>query len=276
MKIKFFLTFLILLIIPMNKGICDINCPTSCLNIIEKENMFNKITGISFTSKKIAEAIIEKEINEELESKIKADLEIFNVRRLKRGEFKSLTLQSKNIRYKAFSMSDFYAQTICPYNHIIYRKSRIYYPDDLPFKYKGSITNQDIQNTLNSKEFQNELKRLPANFVKTPNVTLKNNKIYFNIPIDTILGEIKINLHADIEVENNKIVLKNISSSSLKGLLNNNLIGQIIEKINPVNYEINALNTKYCKIFITKVKISDNIINTEGVFTIKKNYDGEK
>ncbi len=276
MKIKIFLISLILLIISVNKGICDINCPSSCLNIIEKENIFNKITGISFTSKKIAEAIIEKEINEELESKIKADLEIFNVKRLKKGEFKSLTLQSKNIRYKAFSMSDFYAQTICPYNKIVYKKSRIYYPDDLPFKYKGSITNEDIQNILNSKEFQNEISRIPANLVKNPSVTLKNNKLYFTIPIVTILGKVKINLNADIEVENNKIVLKNISSSSLKGLLNNNIIRQIIDMINPVSYETNTLNTKYCKIFITKAKISDNIINTEGVFTIKKNYDGEK
>ena len=260
----------------VNAQDCTVTCPSSSLKIMEKENIFNKITGVNFTSKKIAETIIQKEINEELNSKVSANLEIFNVKRLKKGEFKSLTLKSKNIKYKAFSMSDFYAQTVCPFNKVIYKKGRMYYPVDLPFKYQGAITNQDIQNILNSQEFQSEVKRISANIVKTLKVTLKNGKIYFDVPLQTLLGEVQIKLNADIEVANNKIVLKNISSNSLKGFLNNDIIAMLIDKINPVSYEINQLNTKYCKIYITKAKISDNIINTEGIFTIKKNYNGEK
>ena len=51
---------------------------------------------------------------------------------------------------------------------------------------------------------------------------------------------------------------------------------QILEKVNPFQYDLGSLNGKYCKIFVTKAQISDNIIKAEGVFIINKNYDGDK
>ncbi len=281
MRIKILILIMFFSFMPVNA--CNVTCPSSSLDIIEKESFINNVTGLNFSSKKIAQTIIQKEINESLNSKIKANIEIFNIKRLKKGEFKSLTLKSKNIKYKAFSMSDFYAQTICPFNRVIYKKGRIYYPLDLAFKYKGSITNQDIQNIINSKEFQEELIEKPLKIsniklleLKSLKVLIKDNKLYFNLEVKSLFGKTAIKFFADIEVKNNKIVLKNITFNSKNNMISDNILSPLIDKINPVTYEINSLNGKYCKIFITKAKISDNIIDTEGVFIINKNYNGEK
>ena len=75
----------------------NIICPSETINIQEEETFFNKISGLNFASKQIAQAIIQKEINDELDSKIVAELEIFSIKQLKKGEFKSLSLKSDNL-----------------------------------------------------------------------------------------------------------------------------------------------------------------------------------
>lgn len=262
---------------------CKIVCPSQSMEIIEKESFLKKITAINFTSKKIVEMIIQKELNEELESKIDADLEIFTVSRLKKGEFKSLTLKSEHIGYRAFSMSNFYAQTICSFNKIKYQKKKLYYPQDLSFKYQGNITNDDIQNIINSDEFQKELNRVFKKFnnsfieLKQPKVYLADNKLHFIIPAQTFLGGFKIKVSSDIEVENNKLILKNLNFNSKSSkIISNDIFIPLIEVINPISYQLDSLNSKNYKIYITKAKISDTIINTEGVFIIKKNWEEDE
>lgn len=262
---------------------CSIICPKESTRIIEGETLLNKITGINFVSEKIAESLIQKELKEALNSSFNANLSIFSVKRLKTGEFKSLTLKSKRIGYKALYMSNFQAQTICPFNRIVYKKNRIYYPNDLPFKFESFITNEDINSTLNSFEFKKELERSTIKFngikgfeIQVPAVKIVNDRLYFEIPIKTFFGGIKIKLNADVAIENNKLVLKDITFNSKSNIMNNNMVGYLINKINPVSYEINSINTKYCKIDLVGAKISNNRINTNGIFIINKNYDGEK
>lgn len=256
-------------------------CPAQSISIINEEKTLNKITGINFASKQIAEMIIQKELKDELNSKFSAKLDIFSVNSLKKGEFKTLNLKSKLINYKALSMSDFNAQTICPYNKILYKKSRIYYPEDLAFKFKSNITNENIQNIINSDEFQKELQRnsliingIKGFEIKSPEVLIKDNQLYFSVPILTFFSSkpFNIKISTGMEVKNNKIVLKDTRILTNSNILKNDIIAVLLNKINPVAYQIDSINTKYCKIYITNVKINNNIINTEGLFIINKNY----
>lgn len=254
---------------------CEVTCPKESTQIIENDTFLNKVTGLNFASKQIAEIIIEKELKEELNSKINAKLEIFTIKRLKKGEFKSLILKSSKIQYKALFLSDFYAQTICPFNKIFYKKSRIYYPYDLSFKYKATITNEDIQNVINSPEFQKELEKInvtKAIEIESPLVEIKNNKLFFTFPIKTFLGLIKFSFSSDIEVKNNKIMLKNISFNQKSNIINYDILSHVINNINPITYETESINSKYCKIYITNAKVTENAIKTEGIFIINKNY----
>ena len=81
---KFFLLLFSILFI--SQGViaddCTVTCPNESLQIIEKENVATKITGVNFFTKKIIELVIERELKDELESKFNADLELFTVGRL--------------------------------------------------------------------------------------------------------------------------------------------------------------------------------------------------
>ena len=70
-----------------------------------------------------------------------------------------------------------------------------------------------------------------------------------------------------------KIVLKDTTFSSNSNIINIDILGGIINQVNPVAFQINSINSKYCKIYITSAKIQGNIIKTEGIFIINKNYE---
>lgn len=260
---------------------CTISCPNESLQIIEKENVATKITGVNFLTKKIIELVIERELKDELESKFNADLELFTVGRLKQGEFKSLTLTSQVFKYRALSVSNFIAQTVCPYNKIIYQNKKVYYPYSLPFKFSGKITNVDIKNTINSYEFQRTLEKSALrinNFtsfrVLEPKIEIKNNKLNFEIPIKTFLSKepIYFNVSSDIAADKNEIVLKDTTFSSKSNIINIDLLGGLVNKINPVAFQNTTINSKYCKLNITNAKIENNEIKVDGTFVINQNY----
>lgn len=261
---------------------CNVTCPSETMKVIEDENVFLKVTGINFLTKKIVETAIEKELKDELNSKFNADLDIFTLKRLKSGEFKNLLLISDNFRYRAMSISDFKAETICPYNQIIYKNKKVYYPNDLPFKFNANITNNDIKNIIKSKEFQKQIQRSAVKIngfttleVQEPIVTIKNGQLEFSIPIRTFLSNepFIMNLNSNIEVANNKIMLKDTTFSTNSNIINIDILGGIINQVNPVAFQINSIDSKYCKIYITSAKIEGNIIKTEGIFIINKNYE---
>ncbi len=261
---------------------CNVTCPSETMKVIEDENVFLKVTGINFLTKKIVETAIEKELKDELNSKFNADLDIFTLKRLKNGEFKNLLLASDNFRYKAMSISDFKAETICPYNQIIYKNKKVYYPNDLPFKFNANITNNDIKNIIKSKEFQKQIQRSAVKIngfttleVQEPIVTINNGQLEFSIPIRTFLSNepFIMNLKSNIEVANNKIMLKDTTFSTNSNIINIDILGGIINQVNPVAFQINSIDSRYCKIYITSAKIQGNIIKTEGIFIINKNYE---
>lgn len=273
-RLILFLTFL--MILPANAQNYNIVCPSESLSIIEKESVINKITGLNFASKKIVEIAIQKVLNDEFyKSNINADLEIFNISRLKNGEFAGLTLKSKNLRYRALSISNFYAKTVCSYNKITQLNRKVYFPINLPLKFEGTITNLDVQNVLNSEEFQRELRKI--GIIETPKVIIQNGFLDFTVPIKTFLTSktIDIKFKADIEVVNNKIVLRNIAFNSKSNIINNDIIAPLLTTINPVAYEIDSANGKFCKLLITKAMIQGNEIKTNGVLVINKNIGEE-
>ena len=260
---------------------CNVTCPNESLKIIEDENAAIKFSGFNFLTKKVVELIIEKELKEELESKFNADLELFTVGRLKKGEFKGLTLKSKNLKYSSLSVSNFIAETVCPYNKIVYQNKKVYYPYELPFKFSGKITNLDLKNTIDSYEFQRVLEKSALrinNFtsfrVLEPKIEIKNNKLNFEIPIKTFLSKepMYFNVVSDIAVNKNEIVLKDTTFSSKSNIINIDVLGGLVNKINPVAFQNTTINSKYCKLFITNAKIENNEIKVEGTFIINQNY----
>ena len=262
---------------------CNVICPNESLNIIENETIINKVSGVSFLSRNIAESIIQKEINEELNSNVKAKLELFNVKRLRNGEFKALMLKTKNLKYRALSATDVTVSTICPYNKILYRNKKLYFPQDMNFKFDGIISNDDLKNVINSVEFQEELARNTLSFrgingIKfgTPTVQISEGNLDFSIPVTTFIlkNPYNVKFRANIEVKNNKIVLRNITFGSKRNIMNSDLFAPVIQAINPLSYELSSINGKFCNLYLMNAKIVGNIIKVDGILKINKNYGG--
>ncbi len=273
MKKILFIYILFFLLAP--KAVCcDTICTEKSILSNNQESVLFNISGINFISKKVIEIIIQNELKEALNSDIKADLDIFNIKSMKNGEFKSLELKSPNIKYRALSLSDFYAKTICDYNKVIYINNKLKYPTDIPFNFTAKITNQDLQNIIASEEFQKELKRNDKDLfqIKSPSVEIQEGKIRFIIPIKTMLGTIKIKYKASIFIEDNKIVLTNSTYNSKSNIISDSMLNELIQKYNPMEYLTNALNGKYYNIYIKKAVTEAEEINIEGIFTINKNY----
>lgn len=282
MKKLLSLIILIFICMPVNAAIPVINCPNKTIQKTENESILNKIPGLSFAGEKIVETVLAHELDKELNSKINAKLKSFNLTHLRNGEFESLTLKGKEIKYKSFSMSNFNACTVCRYNKVIYEGTRVYFSEDLPFNFTADITNTDIENALNSEKFQKSISKPVAKVsnislitLDKPSIEIKNNRIYYILPVKTIIGVINIKFNSDIAVKNNVIMMTDIKIDFIGPFSVKNL-DVLTDKINPFKYELSSIKGKYCKIYVTKAKISDNIINTEGIFIINKNYNGGK
>jgi hypothetical protein len=233
---------------------------------------------MNFVSKKVVEIIIKKELKNALNSNFNVNLQIFSIQSLKNGEFKNLVLKSKNVNYETISISNFYAETLNDYNKILYQDKKVYYPSELPFKFSGEITNKDIENILSSEEFKEEIETRPVKIngislftIKNLEVEIKNDKIHVKMPITTLFGDVNLKFSANIEVENNKIVLKTITFHSKSNIMNEKMLINLINKINPFDFEKSALNGKYCKFLISKATIVNDKIEVDGLFIINKN-----
>lgn len=243
---------------------------------------FAKISLMNFTPVKVYESFIKHELKDELGADFDVKLEIYSSEKLKNGIFKSLKLSSKRLFYKGLSLSDVQAETINENNKFIYKKKRVYYPEELPLKFIASITNEDINAALSSEMFNTRLDELNDKtggifYIERPDIAIKSGKIYFDVPLKTMFLSKRFYLHfnSDIEVENNEIMLKNITFTSSGNIIDMSILDAIAAQLNPIKIKKEALQNKFCNILIETAKINNDIINIDGNLVIKANYRGK-
>ena len=108
----------------------------------------------------------------------------------------------------------------------------------------------------------------------SPQVVLKDNRAYFTIHLKTLFARINISFSAQIEAENNKIVLKDITFNSKSNIINESMSDSLTKDFNPISYQTKVLEDKHGKIDIKSAKISGDEILINGIYTIKQNYGG--
>ena len=253
-----------------------------CISKPDVNPNFVSNSKIDFLNKKIVEFAISKDLNREFESNFNVKLNIYNIKRLKNGEFKNLIITTPYLHYQGMSISNFYAATLCSYNKVIYKNGRVYYPQPMPVAFTAEITNDDLEYILESKEFNDKFLKnslsINANNlfqILKPKFIIKDSNVYLDVPIKTIFSNKPINIHlvADVEVVNNSIILKNISFSKNSNIMFIDIKEYFVK--NPISITNSLLNGKFCNIYITKAKIMDDVIKSEGILLINKNYGGE-
>ena len=231
--------------------------------------------------KKVVEFAIAKDLKKQFNADFNVKLDIFGLKKLTGGEFKKLDITSPSLQYEGLSVSNFHAATVCPYNKVIYKHGRTYYPNPMPMAFTSEITDKDLENIVKSEEFKKNVLQAGISvnghsIVKLlePTIKIKDSRVHVLFPVKTMFSKKPVNLNmiAGVEVSEDKIMLKDISFSK-----NSNIIGIDIADYfakHPISIANSALDNKFCKIYISKAKISGNIIKSEGVFVIKKDYGG--
>ena len=105
----------------------------------------SKITGVDFIKIQSTETALEKYILKKTSNKVDIELKAKNAKAINNGEFEKITAQSSKLTYKNFSVTDFKAQTICPYNKFLKQGSSYSFPYDIPAEFSAVITNEDLQ-----------------------------------------------------------------------------------------------------------------------------------
>ncbi len=121
---KKFLGLIFIIILSTNTAFSKVEEMKYCaIPTTEKTgNNFSKtmsnITGLNFTSTKMAELAIQKAIKTQLGSKTNVEIYPYTIGSLIQGKFKKLTLYSKLINLSGFYITKFNANTVCTYNHV--------------------------------------------------------------------------------------------------------------------------------------------------------------
>ena len=242
------------------------------------------VTGQKFLSEKIGEKLVKKAIKKNIVSgDIKADLDVYSVRDLKAGRFKSLEVSGKNVDIQGIYVSSFNAKTLCNFNYIANDKRGNYIvKEDIPVSFNAVVTEEDLNKTMNSSDYKrmiDDINSIGGNFnifqITSTNIKLKNNKMYYvlkySMPFVRKTKELVIS--ADLNVENGQIVLANTTFLNNSLSLDVDKLSKLINYINPLDFSAKILENKDAKFNIENVKISDGKIVVDGIMTILKDKE---
>lgn len=244
---------------------------------------FSNATGMNFLITQVAESQIQRALNKELDGNFKVKIKPFGAKNLLEGKFKSLTITSKKVMYGEAGITDFSAKTICDYNQVVLKNKDVYFAQNLIFNYSGFIASRDFQNVVLSKEYLSFLERMNVTIankvifkVFDPMVKIDNNRVQLTFKIMTPLafseGITNVTLNAGLAVQNEKIVFTDIDFGSPSSRLDLSKMLPIINRLNPLTYELNLSKSSKGILKVSNVKIAQSKIFIDGVFIIPQNY----
>ena len=237
------------------------------------------ISGFNAISRNIIESQIQKAVKKETNSKFNIKINNFFGSNVLKGEFKSLKAVSKKYTHNNLYLSDVNVETVCPYNHISYEDEKLLFDENMVLKYSAKITQEDLNEMINSSEYKNILDKINndkivSSLVKVQNynVEIKEDKLLFKydilpLPKYDIIGlskgiikPISFTFGANLKVVDGKIEVCDFALNSKN--TNYGAFLPIINKLNPTSWKMNIdndnegnLKLKALKLQILKLKL---------------------
>lgn len=270
-------TLLVLLLFINAQNAFASSCYT-CEKYNPTKGMFlEKVTGVDFLERKSVEKFAQIYLRATYKSPINLQLKTKSAKALRNGEFEKLKISSSKIRFEGVSLSDFKAESICPYNKFLYKKDLIGFPYDIPVKFETSLTNDDLNYMTSYFYSQNKnLFTYPIgrhNVMKVNNILWKieNNKLRVICEIRMLKINTRITLTTGITVKNGRPTLNYISGVDRRLYKDVNKILLMLTQNNPLNYTVELAENANGKLDFTDIYIKDNKLHIKGVFLIPKN-----
>ncbi|MDD3237645.1 MAG: hypothetical protein PHV37_06050 [Candidatus Gastranaerophilales bacterium] len=247
-------------------------------------HFMSNASGMNFLLTQVAESQVQKSLKKQTNSKFKVQIEPFGAKNFIDGKFKSMTLNSKSISTDGVYISDFNAKTLCDYNQVVIKnKKEMYFPTNLILNYSAVMTSDDFKKTVLSSSYINMLNKLNISIGNTvlfkvydPTAKISNNKINMSFKVITPMlftsSASTFTLNSSLGVKDGQIVFSDFDLGSSNSKLNMEKILPLVNKLNPLSYDMNVTNDAKGTVKVSNVKIDNDRIVMDGVFIIPKNY----
>ncbi|MFI3300420.1 MAG: hypothetical protein R3Y28_03270 [Candidatus Gastranaerophilales bacterium] len=259
---------------------CDYTCKSPVDLSSKAMQIFSIITGQNFVSEKVFEQIIKKSIAKKIDGDFDVNLDGYSFTDLKNGKFKSLKIMGESVNIKRIYFSAVKLQTICDYNYIDFNNSEFEVKEDLPANFSLMMSEQDLNKTMLSTDYQKLLKELnlfgsSLNLFEITSSTVKisENKIDYilEIKMPFIGGKQRVIISADLKVENGEIKFVNAEFNTNFLKINLNNITEMLNYINPLAFSINMLENNKVNINTSDIILNEGKIYVNGKVIVLKN-----
>lgn len=239
--------------------------------------------GCNLLAKKAAKTAIIRVLKRNAEGDYDIKIDSYSGMDLKKGKFKSLEIEGKNLNNKGVYVSHVYMKTLCDYNYVDYWKHPAIFYTDVPVAFTAQISEDDLNKTLVDMGYIQKLTDLNIggiSFFKIDNVRfkLKRNKIYLIVQMKApiLMGEriVKFTFSGKLNVENGKILLENLESENLKNI-NMTKFVDIINSMNPFDIPLQIIRGSDSTLSINGIRIIDNKICVDGIIVVKRSCNGQ-
>lgn len=242
----------------------------------------SKITGMNAIIAATLESQVRKQMNKALNGDFKVEITPFGAKSMLEGKFKKISAKSDSIYLDGFYLSNVIAESLCGYNHFIYKNGEVYTNEDFLLGFSADVTTEDLQKTLSTPQYQKLLNSMTVNMgnvtifkVYDPKAEIKNDRLFVKVKFISplTLGEPRqVSTDMGLAVHEGKILFTDVHTSSSHANANINAFLPIINKLNPFIYKSDILNNPKSTIKIKDVDFVNNKIVIKGLVIVPKNY----
>lgn len=266
----------------------------TCLNVGEQacpavpkvngpiSSTLSTVTGMNWLISNTLESQVKKQLNKALNGDFKVQITPFGAKSMLQGKFKKIEFNSDSAFVEGLYLSNIKAESLCGYNHFVYKNGEVYTNENFILGFYANITSEDLQKSVMSPEYTKLLNSLNVSLGKItilkvfdPKAEIKNDRLVFTVKVispATFNEPRLISTDMGLAVENGKLLFTNIRTSPDLHTHNLNSLLPIINKINPFVINTAILNNPKSSIQIKDVIFEGNKIAIKGVVIVPKNY----
>lgn len=229
--------------------------------------------GYNFITKKIASGVLKKTLNKTVKGEYKIKFDSFSGVDLKKGKFKGLTIDGEDLSIdNELFISKMHAETTSDFNYVDYKSKPVVFKTDVPLKYNIEITEADLNKSFSvGKAFDTISNLIPLVKIEKPTIKLEKDKVRLNSALKLPFNKtVKFSMSANAEVENGKIVLKDVETSSAQNDIAQQLINIINKQSLLENINLNVIEDAETNIAVDSIKVDKKKIYVNGTIVIKK------
>lgn len=229
-------------------------------------------------AEKVAQRVIAKTLSKEVaKGKYKVKLVGYTLSSMKKGVFKNLEIETKNIEIEQIPVLYLSLKSLTDYNWVDFNEDPVKIKSDMEFVYNLELTEKSLNEALKQKEYRKSLDDLnkrayPLFAMDDVRVRIKHDKLHiimdYSLPLASNKKKRSFMVSTGIAVNNGKIRATNIGIDNAYGNLPIDKVTNLINLIDPLSFTLVRLNESNCNGQIENVKIEDNIIKINGKISV--------